>query len=641
MYGNITMDFDGFLASIDVSPQLASSANLTRELLCRAQRSKLTPRERLSERFRSLPQLRLGVRLRLTHHLHELRCDGGEAGSPLPTTTPQQPRAPTLTQLLRAESRLLLAPPPPTPPPPERFVGHCGATKRGTCLHGSSSRGVLPLPLGLHGAGALLSRCLSYCQQCERCAWVSFSSTYRDCSWYTSCASLVVADPRRPTRQGDFVTFRIDRTRARPNEAEASEATTALPRSAATPEHGTPTPPSSSSQQHAQQPSSRIDGLRRRAAAEAGGGSRTLSFYTDTCRRLWSHELDAGCTPLPPSTAATREVDGGGAAATTTTMARVGGEPPWTREQLCAPPTATAAAFWSGSTREVKLVSRARRGARYASVYVSNHKAGTDAVGQLGSRVLRLNATCATADMSLVRVATWWSVVRDPISRFVSAFNTILTLKNKGRRVMPRYNCSDAAIKARLHRLYLHGMLRSSNSNSNRGDGSSGSGRSTPFQPAFRYDMHTATQASELACMQRPPGAEVEGVTGGGGVQRLRLIERLEDVGRRNGSVDASLLPGLRMTATHQGLGTDDNCAMSRDDLTPALLRVLCRYYAQDYVCFGYELPSECADDDGRQQQQPHPQQERADDDEGKAPTALRSSAASAAKQQERQPPEK
>ena len=221
MYGNITMDFDGFLASIDVSPQLASSANLTRELLCRAQRSKLTPRERLSERFRSLP-LRLGVRLRLTHHLHELRCDGGEAGSPLPTTTPQQPRAPTLTQLLRAESRLLLAPPPPTPPPPERFVGHCGATKRGTCLHGSSSRGVLPLPLGLHGAGALLSRCLSYCQQCERCKWVSFSSTYRDCSWYTSCASLVVADPRRPTRQGDFVTFRINRTRARPNEAEAS-----------------------------------------------------------------------------------------------------------------------------------------------------------------------------------------------------------------------------------------------------------------------------------------------------------------------------------------------------------------------------------------------------------------------------------
>ena len=87
------MDFDAFLASIEISRELASSANLTREVLCTAQRARLTPRERLSERFRSLPQLRLGVRLRLTHHLHELSCDGGgEAGSPRPATTPQ-PRA--------------------------------------------------------------------------------------------------------------------------------------------------------------------------------------------------------------------------------------------------------------------------------------------------------------------------------------------------------------------------------------------------------------------------------------------------------------------------------------------------------------------------------------------------------------------
>lgn len=331
-----------------------------------------------------------------------------------------------------------------------------------------------------------------------------------------------------------------------------------------------------------------MERLRLRAATEAGNDSTTLSFYTDTCKRLW-HELDVGCAPP------TRVAHGAAM------MAHVQGDAPWTREQLCSPPTQSAAEMWSGSTREVKLVQRLRqrRGAHTfdaqgASVYVTNHKVGTEAIGQQGSRVLKLNGTCTTTGVgvdnaaSLAGAQTWWSVVRNPISRFVSAFNTVLTLT----KVQRHYNCSNAAVKARFHRLYVIGMMR--------GSGGSG-GVPRPASPlAFRYDMHTASQASELACMQREPEAETEAGVPRSGVRRLRIITRLEEVGLRNGTIDAVLLPGLSMHQTHQGMGLNDACAMSQDDLTPALVQLLCRYYAQDFVCFGYQLPSECAETDKR-----------------------------------------
>ena len=57
-------------------------------------------------------------------------------------------------------------------------VADCAVASHGTWkLNRSASR----------SSHAALGACRELCLGCERCHYISFSATFRDCSWFTSC----------------------------------------------------------------------------------------------------------------------------------------------------------------------------------------------------------------------------------------------------------------------------------------------------------------------------------------------------------------------------------------------------------------------------------------------------------------------
>ena len=62
---------------------------------------------------------------------------------------------------------------------------------------------------------------------------------------------------------------------------------------------------------------------------------------------------------------------------------------------------------------------------------------------------------------------------------------------------------------------------------------------------------------------------------------------------RRLGRVSPTLLP-VKLPKLGAGRGESKNCEVHLSNLTVPLLRKLCAYYAQDYVCFQYALPEAC-----------------------------------------------
>ena len=77
---------------------------------------------------------------------------------------------------------------------PSGAAGNCGATTReGSCTAIYGVRGVLmPTegPAWSGNASVALRACHQLCDECLRCQFVSFSTKYRDCSWYNECPAL-------------------------------------------------------------------------------------------------------------------------------------------------------------------------------------------------------------------------------------------------------------------------------------------------------------------------------------------------------------------------------------------------------------------------------------------------------------------
>ena len=64
----------------------------------------------------------------------------------------------------------------------ESRVGYCGQTELG----GDCDKG----HLGSWAGARTLHACAKKCSDCARCAFVSFSAQFGDCSWYSSCDAV-------------------------------------------------------------------------------------------------------------------------------------------------------------------------------------------------------------------------------------------------------------------------------------------------------------------------------------------------------------------------------------------------------------------------------------------------------------------
>ena len=131
--------------------------------------------------------------------------------------------------------------------------------------------------------------------------------------------------------------------------------------------------------------------------------------------------------------------------------------------------------------------------------------------------------------------------------------------------------------------------------------------------------MHVATQMSALRCALPQRSLDASGshrvahstdgngssYSGGGGRPgdrpsdgpgrlTLRFVKKLESFPASQGLINSRHLPGYRMGSSHHGAGSNVPCAISAANLSAALVRKLCEYYAQDYVCLQYPLPVDC-----------------------------------------------
>jgi len=90
-------------------------------------------------------------------------------------------------------------------------VGYCGQTDGGgDCVKGH---------LGAWGGAATrnLQTCLSKCNDCVRCSYISFSKEWSDCSWYSACDMTLTEIPgQRPGAGRAFTTYRVKDAAAPP-----------------------------------------------------------------------------------------------------------------------------------------------------------------------------------------------------------------------------------------------------------------------------------------------------------------------------------------------------------------------------------------------------------------------------------------
>ena len=163
-----------------------------------------------------------------------------------------------------------------------------------------------------------------------------------------------------------------------------------------------------------------------------------------------------------------------------------------------------------------------------------------------------------------------FSIVREPIGRFVSAYNTLLSTETtRARRRTVGQNWARPSTDAECHErlaAFVHGIFSYDEAAARR----------------YRYDQHTATQLNELRCSLSGP-------------KRLTFVAKLEALRSRSGTLSSEHLPSYSIGIAHQHLGGSLPCAIERANLTDAMIQQLCVYYAQDFVCLGYELPPECS----------------------------------------------
>ena len=66
--------------------------------------------------------------------------------------------------------------------------GFCTETQYGDvgdCEYGD--KGVLVIQQDMSSRHTITAECLRACRQCQRCNFVSVSTSFRDCSWYAEC----------------------------------------------------------------------------------------------------------------------------------------------------------------------------------------------------------------------------------------------------------------------------------------------------------------------------------------------------------------------------------------------------------------------------------------------------------------------
>jgi len=234
---------------------------------------------------------------------------------------------------------------------------------------------------------------------------------------------------------------------------------------------------------------------------------------------------------------------------------------------------------WNSAAQSYWPVSPPARahGAPSRSIYKTIHKSGSTSVSQ-GAHAgkehsITIDCGLKPKDHSHAQLM-WWTVVRDPIRRFVSGATTVLGFG----QARQHQECVTAAGARRFHRAYVGAMLAY--------DETAARG--------FRYDMHTGSQANALACLQRAGHmATGDGVAGGTRPPRLTFISKQEQIALRGGLVHPSLLP-LKLGKLGAGRGEGKACELHLENLTTPLLRKLCAYYAQDFVCFQYPVPPAC-----------------------------------------------
>ena len=253
------------------------------------------------------------------------------------------------------------------------------------------------------------------------------------------------------------------------------------------------------------------------------------------------------------------------------------GDAAWVREQLCAPPSIEADGWAMQGANEVKVLPKLHHS---TPVYKSIHKAGTSSIEynlRVGGRRQRTYTrhldpeACNVSSLEL-QAPFFFTVVRNPISRFISAYNTVLQLEHE-LRARGRFE-NYASCGERLEQ-FVDGMF---------GD------RRLPAK-RFRYDMHIASQMSALRC-----------TSGGSQPMPLTFIRKLESLPSSDYLLSNTFLPDHRIGQANAQKGGRRQCSITSANLSHAILRQLCEYYAQDFVCLEYKLPDACLPTSGSTQ---------------------------------------
>lgn len=256
----------------------------------------------------------------------------------------------------------------------------------------------------------------------------------------------------------------------------------------------------------------------------------------------------------------------------------------------------------AASAMELKLLPATSQ--HQTPVFKTVHKVATTAVetklrvngARRSVRVARqlVDARCnASLLLSGTPNPLLFSIVRDPLARFVSAYNTILALdQHHASKESGGYRC-----EARLAQ-FVDGMLTNRQAASRR----------------FRYDMHVASQMSELRCalaaagqaasaahdgrlssLPTPPRQASDSESSHTLFPPLTFTTKLESLLEAKGALSPRHLPGYSIGISRYRMGASLPCALSSTaNLSRAIVRQLCEFYAQDYVCLQYALPAAC-----------------------------------------------
>lgn len=363
----------------------------------------------------------------------------------------------------------------------------------------------------------------------------------------------------------------------------------------------------------------RIERARARARSEAGAAhASTLSLYTRTCQRLYA---GAGGERLPDAL----ELPCAPSDLNLTLRSRpLVGRRAWTREGLCY------GSYYEMGQNELKTDGLVG----YASVHKAGSRSHTTLYAENGTVVHKLkprkmehcNPQRLVPRHADPTAFFAFTTVREPIDRFVSAYNTMLsategtTVRRGWARPEPAPRPPACERKLELMHEYVDGMLAPYAQRVPE------SGR----YARLRYDSHVGSQLHDLGCTLPPdalraaalgpagvaePGRPRTSARGGPlepGWLRLGAIVKLETPTRRksvrlravpygHGSPRAELkeLGTARLAGNwiaRVGERTSQvACRLTRADLDPAVVRQLCEYYAQDFVCLDYPLPPECS----------------------------------------------